>query len=451
MAQSAPQSVTPWSVSGQVIDGVAQAINYDKLINEFGTKRIDKALLERFKSATGYEPHRLMRRGVVFSHRDLEFILTLHEQRKPFFLYTGRGPSSTSMHLGHAVPFEFTKWLQDVLKVPLVIMLSDDEKKASSNSGLSKKAFRLFARQNAADIIAFGFDLRNTFIFLNSVYKKEPVAMRDVAELISENVTATQLRAIFGLSGDDNGGKWSFPYIQSAASFAWSFPHIFDWKTYDPPFAKLADASLEEKEDALDERLVKNKKGDNSKKTPTGISAIPCLIPCAIDQDPYFRMARDVASKLNVVKPSLLHSIFLPALQGAGSKMSASDASTSITLADTPAQIKKKINKYAFSGGQATVEEQRRLGGNPDVDISFQYLSFFLEDDEELENIRVSYKKGDMLTGELKARCIAVLQAYVQDFQTKRTAVTEEHVRQFEQVRPLEWEVEGHLADLKIV
>ena len=56
-------------------------------------------------------------------------------------------------------------------------------------------------------------------------------------------------------------------------------------------------------------------------------------------------------------------------------------------MTDTPNQIKNKINRHGFSGGQETEEEHRRLGGNPDVDVSYQYLSFFLEDDAELENI----------------------------------------------------------------
>ncbi len=103
------QDVNPWSVSGEVVNGVALAIDYDKLISQFGTRRVDTALLERFKRVTGHEPHKYMRRGIVFSHRDLEVILDRHEKGKPFFLYTGRGPSSYSMHLGHMIPFEFTK------------------------------------------------------------------------------------------------------------------------------------------------------------------------------------------------------------------------------------------------------------------------------------------------------------------------------------------------------
>merc|ERR1719435_685367 len=106
-------------------------------------------------------------------------------------------------------------------------------------------------------------------------------------------------------------------------------------------------------------------------------------------------MTRDVAHRIGGLKPALLHSSFFPALQGAKTKMSASDANSSIFLTDTMKQIKTKINKYAFSGGQATIEEHKEKGGNCDVDISFQYLKFFLEDDEKLEKIRCEYSSGE--------------------------------------------------------
>lgn len=52
-----------------------------------------------------------------------------------------------------------------------------------------------------------------------------------------------------------------------------------------------------------------------------------------------------------------------------------------------------QINKYAFSGGGATVEEHKEKGGNCDVDVSFQYLTFFMEDDDRLEEIRKVRKR----------------------------------------------------------
>ena len=47
-----------------------------------------------------------------------------------------------------------------------------------------------------------------------------------------------------------------------------------------------------------------------------------------------------------------------------------------------------QINKYAFSGGGATVEEHKEKGGDCDVDIAYQYLTFFMEDDDRLAQIR---------------------------------------------------------------
>ena len=97
--------------------------------------------------------------------------------------------------------------------------------------------------------------------------------------------------------------------------------------------------------------------------------------------------------------------------------MSASNNESSIFMTDTPKQIQTKINKYAFSGGQATLEEHRRLGGDPEVDVPYQYISFFMEDDKELEDLAVEYRSGRLLTGEMKKKCIELMQKVVREFQ----------------------------------
>lgn len=61
---------------------------------------------------TGKKAHPWLRRGIFFSHRDFEKVLDLYEAKKPFYLYTGRGPSSDALHMGHLIPFMFTQWLQ---------------------------------------------------------------------------------------------------------------------------------------------------------------------------------------------------------------------------------------------------------------------------------------------------------------------------------------------------
>lgn len=171
-----------------------------------------------------------------------------------------------------------------------------------------------------------------------------------------------------------------------------------------------------------------------------GRKDVPCLIPCAIDQDPYFRMTRDVAPKLKYKKPSLIHSVFLPSLHGAQTKMSASETNTSLYLTDKPNEIKNKINKHAFSGGCATLEEHREKGGNCDIDVSYQYLRFFMEDSERLEEIRKDYSSGKMTSGDIKKELIQVVQKIVEEHKQRRAELTDEIVKEFMTPRKLDFD-----------
>ncbi|TQS31976.1 hypothetical protein Golomagni_07726, partial [Golovinomyces magnicellulatus] len=278
-------------------------------------------------------------------------------------------------------------------------MLTDDEKFLFSEKRTVEEVMG-YTRTNAKDIIAIGFDPKKTFIFSDFEYVGGAF-YRNIVRF-SKRVTYNKAKAIFGFDDSSNIGKIHFASIQGATAFATSFPHIF---------------------------------GSDEKR----VAKIPCLIPCAIDQDPYFRLTRDCAAGLSYAKPSLIHMRFLDALQGPGSKMSASDDRSAIFLSDTPKSIKTKINKYAFSGGQETLEEQREKGGDPDVDVAYQYLQFFMDDDEELARLRADYKSGQLLTGELKAICVKYLQEYVVGFQERRAKVDDEVVDQFMSTRPLEW------------
>lgn len=112
--------VDPWSVTGQV--------DYQRLIIKFGSSAITDDQIARLERLTGQKAHRFLRRKIFYSERDLDNILDCFERGEKFYLYTGRGPSSEALHLGHTVPFLFTKWLQDVFDCPLVIQLTDDEK-----------------------------------------------------------------------------------------------------------------------------------------------------------------------------------------------------------------------------------------------------------------------------------------------------------------------------------
>ncbi|CAD5223390.1 unnamed protein product [Bursaphelenchus okinawaensis] len=389
--EKAEDLVTPWDVQASSEKG----IDYMKLIEKFGCRPIGQDLLDRIEKITGKPPHVMLRRGLFFAQRDLSLILDRVEKGKPFFLYTGRGPSSGSLHLGHLIPFIFTKYLQEAFNVPLVIQITEDEKFLWKDMTLDEA--RKCAKENIKDIISVGFDPKKTFIFMDTEYMC-PAFYENILK-IWKTVTNNQSRAIFGFCGEDSMGKAAFPAIEAAPCFSTSFPHVF------------------------------NKKKD-----------IPALIPCAIDQDPYFRMCRDVAPRLKFPKPAMIYSSFLPALQGAQSKMAASDTNSCIFLSDTPKQIKNKINKYAFSGGRDTIEEHRQYGGNCEVDTSFQFLKYFLEDDAELEEIRKNYTSGAMLTGELKAKAAQVITEAIAVFQERRKTVTNDTVAEFCAVRKLDFD-----------
>src|SRR3990167_10152232 len=125
------------------------------------------------------------------------------------------------------------------------------------------------------------------------------------------------------------------------------------------------------------------------------------LIPLGGDQGPHFRVARDVYPKLGFYKPAIMHKMMFPSLMGEGA-MSSSKSNVIITSTDSPKEVETKIKKYAFSGGKDTVEEHRKKGGNPDVDVSFKYLRMFFEsDDKKLAQIEQDYKSGRLLTSEL--------------------------------------------------
>jgi len=353
--------VTPWEVSGD--------IDYDKLIKEFGTQKITDNLLKRIEKHTG-ELHFMLRRKLFFSHRDVDWALNEYEKGNKFFLYTGRGPSGHT-HLGHLMPWMFTKWLQDKFGSELYFQMTDDEK-FLFNDKLTLEETNNFSYENALDVIALGFDPDKTFIFSDIDYAKTlyPQAVR-----VAKKLTFSTAKAVFGFKNEDNVGKIFFTSMQSVPAFLPS---------------------------------VQKKKN------------IPCLIPHAIDQDPHFRVCRDIMPKLGFYKPAAIHNQFLPGLGGPDSKMSASNPYSAIFTVDSPELAKKKIMK-SFSGGAGTLEEHKKHGGNPDVDTACQYLyQMFEENDNKVKEIFTGYRSGAITSGEVKNMLAKKVMKFLKDHQKKR-------------------------------
>ena len=386
------QVVTPWDVAG----GADGKIDYAKLVNEFGCATIDDALIARIEKVTGRRAHPFLRRGMFFAHRELDQIVTAYEKGEKFYLYTGRGPSSEALHLGHLIPFHFTKWLQEAFKVPLVIQLTDDEKFLWKSMKLEDA--RRLARENAKDIIACGFDPRRTFIFSDVNYMCTPFYLNVLK--IAKCVTFNQARGIFGFSGESNIGPSRLPAHAGGARVP-----------------RLLPAPLRHRQEVA------------SMPHPVRHRPGPVL-----SHDPRRR------ARIGGYKPALIESRFFPALKGESGKMSASDPTSAIYVTDTPKQIKDKVNKYAFSGGRLTVEEHREKGGDLEVDISWKWLNFFMDDDDKLRTIGEAYGSGAMLSGEIKKELVECLTPMIVAHQEARAKVSDAVVDQFFSTAPRDFD-----------
>lgn len=352
--------VTPWEVKGE--------IDYDKLIRDFGTQKIDDKILTKIEKLAG-ELHPLIRRRIFFSHRDLDWVLKEYEKGNKFYLYTGRGPSGET-HLGHLVPWILTKWFQDKFDVDLWFQMTDDEK-FYFKPELTAEYTNKMAYENALDVIALGFDDKKTFIFSDFDYAK---TLYMPAAEVAKRLTFSTAKAVFGFTESSNVGQIFFTSMQSVPAF---LPSI--------------------------------KKGSN----------IPCLIPHAIDQDPHFRVSRDILPKLGYYKPAAIHCMFLPGLKEGG-KMSTSLKDSAIFTTDTEKQIEKKVMN-AFTGGKPTAEEQRKTGANPNIcSVYNYYFTLFMWDNKELMDLREKCVSGTILCGECKKILEERVKKFIKNHQQER-------------------------------
>ncbi|NJE08408.1 tryptophan--tRNA ligase [Thermococcus sp. M39] len=345
-------------------------VDYDKLIKEFGTQPLTDELLEKTAVLTKSELPIYFRRRFFFSHRDYDLVLKDYEEGKGFFLYTGRGPSGP-MHIGHIIPFFATKWLQEKFGVNLYVQITDDEK-FLFKPNLSFEDTKRWAYENILDIIAVGFDPDKTFIFQDSEFTK----IYEMAIPIAKKVTYSMAKAVFGFTEQSKIGMIFYPAIQAAPTF----------------FEKRR-----------------------------------CLIPAAIDQDPYWRIQRDFAESLGYYKTAALHSKFVPPLTGLEGKMSASKPETAVYLTDDPEEAGKKIWKFALTGGQPTLKEQREKGGNPEKCVVFKWLEIFFEpDDKALLERYHACKSGALTCGECKRYLIKKVQEFLKEHQKRREKAKDE-------------------------
>lgn len=357
--------VNAYSVTGNV--------NYDDLIKKFGVSPIDDALKTRIKKDAG-DLHFMIRRGIFFANRDMNWLLDEYEKENKFYVYTGIAPSG-GMTIAHLLPFIMAQWLQEKFDSEVLIQIPDEEKYLTKKDPtLTLERAHELAYADALNIAALGFNPGKTKMYLDTEYAGK-VYKQSVR--VSKHITFSIIKDAFGFGNDSNIGSIFYTSMQAV-----------------PAFLK----SVEE--------------GRN----------IPCLIPLGVDQDVHFRVARNAIEKLGYYKPAIIHSKFMPSLKG-GPKMSSSEPDNTIFLDDPPGIVEKKVNK-AITGQQSTIELQKKLGGDPEKCSVCQYNKYLFEpDDKKLEKILKGEKDGTLLAGEHKKDLAKKINKFLEEHRAKKAKI----------------------------
>ena len=367
MAGEEPR-IDPW--------GTLEVKDYKRLMEVFGIKPIETVfpLMEK----VGMKPSVHMRRGIIFGHRDLDKVLEARARGERVAVLTGFMPSGR-FHFGHKLTVDQLIYYQrNGFKV--FVAIADAE--ASIVRRIPRKeAIRIGVEEYIANMIALGLDPDKTEFYFQTA---RGTPYYRLIQLFAGKVTAAEMEAIYG---DLSPAK-----IMAALTQASDILHV----------------QLEEY---------------------GGYRHV--IVPVGADQDPHLRLTRDLADRMggiiNLERPASTYHKMQRGLDGA--KMSSSRPDSTIFLTDPLPEARRKLMR-ALTGGRATAEEQRRLGGVPEACTVYDMDMYHLMSDEELAKIYRDCRSGSILCGECKLLAWGKLKDLM-----------EEHRRRLEEAKEIAWSV----------
>ena len=438
-------TIDPW--------GSSQSTDYSRIIEKFGLSSMEGVSLD--------SPSRLHRRGIVFAHRDLNMVLEAKRLGSPFGVLTGLMPSG-KMHLGHSMVIDQVKWFQEQ-GGDVTIAVADLE--STATRGISLAEGRKIAREEyVAYYAALGLDPDKTTVYFQS----QRNVVQKLGFQLGKRTNLSELEAIYGFDGSTNLAHVQAPLVQAGDIL---HPQLDEYGGLRPivvpvgidqdPHLRLtrglaaktnwfnvsdAKMGLQVGVSVQDEnasvmgvepsgRVNKDVQKQVFSRIVDAVSGLgysdimsnpkhgTVNIPSATGKDKgairiaLLSLEREMGG-MGLLAPSSTYHRF--AVGMTGDKMSSSKPKTTLFLGDDVATAEKKIKK-SFSGGQATVEEHRRLGGDPDKDVAYQYMMYFFEEDDSfLEEINQGYRAGKILAGEMKQMCIERATEWLTNLSEKR-------------------------------
>ncbi len=217
--------------------GSSTVSDYRKLFEEFGIEEFEGIL------PAVPDPHYLMRRGVIFGHREYRPVAEAMAEGEPFAALSGFMPTGDP-HIGHKLVFDELVWHQrrggDAYG-----LIADLE--AHAARGLSWAEIDEHTESYLLSLLALGFDPEDGELYRQS----ENRAVQDLAFELGTKANFSELGAIY-----DFDGETEVSYMQSVVT----------------QMADICYPQLEEPK--------------------------PTVIPVGPDQDPHVRLARDLAGRM---------------------------------------------------------------------------------------------------------------------------------------------------------
>jgi tryptophanyl-tRNA synthetase len=347
--------------------GASDIKDYSRLQSEFGIEPV-APLLPRFKKLGTH-----LSRGIDFGQRDLAQVLDAIDKNRPYAVMSGIKPDGT-FHLGNKMTADDMIYFQSLSKKARVFYAIADVE-AYNDNGLTLEQSTKIAVQNVADILALGLDPDRAVVYRQS----EEMRVMRLASIFSRGVTNNMLKAIYG---ERQIGLYLSALVQAGDILMPQLPEFGGPK--------------------------------------------PVLVPVGADQDPHIRLARDLAAKYHddfgFLPPSSIYHKLERALTG-GFKMSKREPASGFTLDETPNVVSKKV-LAAFTGGRATIEEQKRLGGQAGICPVYDLYNFhFAPDDEYATRVFEECVGGVRMCGECKQEAATLVKKFLVQHRKRRIAM----------------------------
>ncbi len=410
-------TITPWEVEG--------IVDYDRLIQEFGMQPFSQ-ILDKVPN-----PNWLMRRNIIFGHRDYERIIDAILNKKPWAVMSGFMPSGLP-HFGHKMTMDEIVWHQ---KVGGKAFVGVADMEAHAVRGLSWEKVTKIGFEYIKSIIALGLD-ENAIIYFQSASNY----VKDLAFELSAEVNWSELKAIYGFTSETNLAKMFVTSVQAAdilhpqlKEFGGPKPVVIPVGADQDPHIRLT-RDLAARISLFSMERMENGLRIRSRKEAELLDYIKSLDFEKKVYEEHVDLFGDVVEIENEVRnveieiggyafipPSSTYHKFTTGLTGG--KMSSSKPESYISLLDEPKEAVKKVMR-AFTGGRISAEEQRRLGGEPEKCTIFELYSYHLiKDDAELNRIYDECKGGKLLCGKCKKMAAELVEEFLKEHQEKRNQI----------------------------